>query len=193
MKKIITSLLLFILVSMQSQTTTIAIEDYSYYNTHPMPSGTIYAKDINHVLDKYVGTWQGSFDNKTMTIFATKETQTYQFAGRVYMRDYIAMRYVIRNATTNAILADTTNEPLDSTYIIEGLFFDSNGWYNLLYTGLDADCGQQGELYITTYNNDLNMKMVYAIDDLLLDGESCPNGRSADILRVTETMYFTKQ
>ena len=39
-----------------------------------IPENITYFKDINHVLDKYIGTWKGTQDNKNYEFKITKIT-----------------------------------------------------------------------------------------------------------------------
>lgn len=134
-----------------------------------------YLKDVNHLFDKYIGTWKGTYNNRNYTFLITKETDAYLNL----LEDRLLMHYIITDASGIIIANSTTNSP-DSDPSIFGRYFIKNAVNNyvLSYIGKNAKCGQIGVLQISTSKyipvNPTQMKMSYYQDNVMINETDCP-------------------
>src|SRR5699024_8529723 len=151
MKNYITIIALFIVsLSCKAQYNNIVpLENYYSYGEgkNQVPQGT-YFKDVNNVLNKYVGTWKGEFDGKQYTLKAHKSSRT-TTSGKM-KKDLIYIRYTIKDANGN-IIEKTIGD--SNTSALQGKLFDKNNpnVYSLLYWGKDDQeikCGNIGDMFI---------------------------------------------
>lgn len=97
-------ILTFICISCSAQQQIIPLE------TKGFPIEGTYYKDLNNDLEPYIGTWKGTFDNKTFTISFSKY-KDYNSMGNYY-KDRLIGRYKMLDANGNLLystysLADT--------------------------------------------------------------------------------------
>lgn len=150
-----------------------------------VPAGT-YLKDVNGLLDKYVGTWKGTNGNKNYTFTVTK----YKDEFRGVFSDILTIRYLI-TSNTGAVLEDTRSLLNENNLVIRGLYFGANfGYYVLGYVGTDAKCGQSGDLFISTSKDNKQMKLYLAASQDLIDGSNCTK---VEQILPTKSMFLTKQ
>ncbi|MFM9826128.1 hypothetical protein [Flavobacterium sp.] len=104
-----------------------------------------YLKDVNKVLEKFVGTWKGNLDNKTYTFFINNEID--EFRG--YKKDRLLMRYEIAyNFPPHTTIIDTRGLPDDHRKVIHGfLYYSARDSYSFDYDN-NTRCGQSGIVYI---------------------------------------------
>lgn len=164
---------------------TIPVEEHLYYldNDIEIPDGA-YIQDVNAKLDKFVGTWIGTYNNKTYE-FQVEEV-TVPYLG--ITQDLLLMRYKITDANGN-IIENTLGLPNDSPYVIEGQHFSSTGSnYTLYYVGEEAECGQSGNLYaeVTNSSNLNEMHIVLEPYHDTINSIDCPDGETEHILPLEE-------
>ena len=111
----------------QQSQNIIPIENYLNY-PNDIPDET-YLKDVNHLFDKFIGTWVGTFNNKNYEI--TIQQYLYQSNIRPILIDELLLRYKVTDINGN-VLADTTTLPDDSVYVIEGRYFHENDKFSAL-------------------------------------------------------------
>lgn len=153
-----------------------------------IPEGA-YLKDINGLLDKYVGTWKGTVNNKNYTFIITKAKQK---LISIYA-DELLIRYLI-TTPTGSILEDTRTLPDTNLLVIEGDYLSNNAKYYVLnYFGKNSTCGQSGEVFISTITSSGNkqMKLFLAPYQDLIDRSLCPT--LATQILPTKSMILTKQ
>lgn len=191
MKKVIILMsLVIITISCKAQQIVPIEKVIDYRNAeNGIPDG-VYLKDVNGLLNKYIGTWKGTYDNKSYTFFITKFKHDYLGVSE----DKLAIRYLI-TANTGTIIEDTRNLPDTSMYVIKGDYFSQNlGYYMSNYYGKDNACGQYGVVYITNIKDTEQQITLYlSPDKVLLDPYTCPAGGTKHILPVKEAMLLTKQ
>lgn len=152
-----------------------------------IPETITYFKDINNLLDKYVGVWKGTYASKNYEFRITKYTSIYDGLSE----DSLLIRYLITDAN-GTIIEDTRSTPDDGHYLIRGHYVDKSH-YVLSYAGKETSCGQSGEVYIWTVNtNNTQMKLFLAQDQVLLNSVDCPNGRATQVLPLQQ-MLLIKQ
>lgn len=179
MKNIILILTLISILSCKGQDLNsyniIPIENEITYrnNETEVPEAT-YWKDVNNLLDKFVGTWIGTFNGVSYQFLVSK--YTYNSTIRVLSRDKLRIKYLITDSDGN-IIANT----LISGSGISGDYIDINGkTYHLNYIGENFMCGQNGVISITTINNDTQIRFVYAKTDQITS--DCTTGLAEQIL-----------
>ncbi len=152
-----------------------------------IPENITYLKDVNHVLDKYVGVWKGTNDSKNYEFRIVKYTDLYDGLSE----DKLQMRYIITDA--NGIELENTI-PESNRFVIHGLYL-MKGYYVLNYVGRNAKCGQKGEIYISTSIKNNYTQMLLSMEPEM-EWEptlsECPNGISPQIIP-TDQMRLTKQ
>ena len=154
MKKI-TILILFILcnLSCKAQTIIPTEEVMKYMDSNkPFPKGS-YLKDVNHLLDKFIGTWKGTYDGKNYEFKVLKITVD---LGRL-TEEKLVMRYLITNSN-GTVIEDTRTLPDSSPYVIRGYYLEEDTYF-LTYNSKNAKCGQKGTLLIDFLKDNSNTKM----------------------------------
>ncbi|QMU65980.1 MAG: hypothetical protein GKR88_17985 [Flavobacteriaceae bacterium] len=185
MKKIIFILTsVFITYSCKAQ--IIAVEDFENYNQE-LPDNA-YIKDINNILDKYVGTWKGIYDSKSYEFKVIKVTENN--TDLKYKEDLLLMRYKITDSSNN-VIESTLNLSDTSNFIIRGNYLSNRGSYVLNYIGLNDECGQNGTIFISIYDtNNTKMKLYLEVDGEM--GLDCTSGGVEQVLP-TDWIDLTKQ
>lgn len=154
----------------------IPIEDFVYYNDNEIEvSDNTYYKDVNNLLDKYVGTWVGIYDNNSYE-FQINEI-TYESDIRPPMKfDELRMRYKITDSNGN-VIESTLGLPDESLYVIKGKYLsETETYYVLLYIGFEAKCGQQGDIFIEVNNSITEMELYLVPEIEFIFTSDCPNG-----------------
>ncbi len=110
-------------------------------------SGNVYYKDLNNDLEPYVGTWKGTFDNKTFTISFLKN-KSYNSMGN-YFKDRLLGRYNMKDSNGNQLYS-TYNLPDDDVKITSLGFVNSMTKDKLRFIFLDACI--EGEIHLNFEN-----------------------------------------
>lgn len=190
MKKIL--ILGFIILSnlsCKSQTILPLEEVKNYINSeNGIPKNITYIKDVNNILDKYVGTWKGTYNNRNYEFRILKITNK---PGRI-TEDRLMMRYVISDSN-GTIIEDTRALPDTSSYVIKGDYLDGS-FYELYYIGKESLCGQIGSIIIDIQPNSNNkvMRMLFLPQQEILSLTDCPNGSATQIMPLNN-LILTKQ
>lgn len=185
MKKIVLSLIILI-TAISCKTQTIVLEDH-YANRTDLDDGT-YVKDVNGVLDKFIGTWIGTYQGKTFEFRIEKFK--HEFLNIAI--DELRLRYKITDSN-GTVIEDSLNEPNDG-YIIKGDYYEPNGdGYVLGYYGRENSCELNGSLFISVgYDNNPNKMKVHVTPDhdTYIEDPNCPNGDTMPkIPRQQVTLY----
>src|SRR5690606_33969102 len=147
-------------------------EMIDYMNNDVEINDGAYFKDINNVLDKYVGTWVGVYDNKTYEFQLVEFTDSYLGI----LEDKILMRYKITDSNGN-VIESTLGLPDESPYVIQGKYLsETETYYVLLYIGFEAKCGQQGDIFIEVNNSITEMELYLVPEIEFIFTSDCPNG-----------------
>lgn len=180
MRKVFTIGCLFLIaLSCKAQIVPLEQKESFIHANHGTPEGT-YFKDTNHLFDKYVGTWKGTYNNKEYTFYITKHTT----AKETYLKsteDEILVRYLITNPD-GSIVEDTRNLPDNDGLVMTGKKFGPKfDYYNMSYDGRESLCGQNGTL--TLRPKEGNQMILYIIQQGEYLGGTwladCPQGRVA--------------
>lgn len=184
MKKIFLILGLVLLsISCKAQNVIPIENEQSYANSLPegefAPDGT-YFKDINKVLEKYKGFWEGIYHHNFYELKINKEK--YEFYG-IY-KDILVVDYKITNDKGEILQEsyDTGNDNVEKFQGIRGSGFSKkyDNLYRLFYSGLDDNdvfCGDSGTIYLEMAKDGKTLKLFIIPDEALISEEECPNGR----------------
>lgn len=187
MKKIIFGL---ILLSISCKAQIIPVEQVvdNYGNVE---DNITYIKDVNNVLDDYVGTWKGTQNDIDYTFMITERTIVFDEEYNVN-QDVLIMKHLIVNSTTLEIIEDTTLISDEDVHSEGGLFrrYSSGGLtYMFYYGGNNYSCGQNGEVNITLKSSNSQMYLRLNARNKMDD---CTTGFAEQVLP-TEDVLLTKQ
>ncbi len=183
--------LLFAALSCNAQIIIPIEEVVNYRDSQTDIPDNAYVKDVNHLLDKYLGTWIGTGYNKTFEFRITKHTRTSLSSD--FIKDRLLIRYTITDANGNEI-ENTLSEPDNSYLTITGKILDRDGTYYLIYLGRENRCGQVGTMYldINDTNTQLDFGMLPRPD--MINTIDCPNGEAKQIFPFGDIpVYLDKQ
>lgn len=143
---------------------------YNYIRTNLNES--IYFKDINNVLGKFVGTWKGTYGDKKYEFRIVKYISTFKNKKE----DKLIVRYVITDLNGN-IIDNTTSLPDSSTFVAKGRYYVNEGYY-LIHKARGGNCAQGGQmlLYVDESNkNAIKLDVIYRNEMGFVDSTECPN------------------
>lgn len=154
-----------------------------------IPDNT-YLKDVNNLLDKYVGTWKGDYLGKNYTLFITKTTYTFD---KVTF-DELRIRYLIISSN-NIVLEDTRNSLDNNTYVIRGYYFNKNlTSYASNFTGKKSMCGNAGTVFIRIKNaTNTLMSFGFEPDKIMISEGTCPGLKLAELTFPKDGLMLIKQ
>ncbi|KAF2333015.1 DUF6705 family protein [Flavobacterium ginsenosidimutans] len=185
-KTIILISLTMIIISCKAQQ-TIPLEKLIEYrdSQSDIPNGA-YLQDVNSLLNKYIGTWKGTNNNKNYTFILTKVKRNI----RGVFIDELLIRYLI-TSTTGTVIEDTRNLTDTDPLVIEGDYISANKKYYVLnYFGRNSKCGQSGEVFIST-TSDNQLKLFLATSQDMINGKKCAT--VAEQILPTKSILLTKQ
>lgn len=187
MKKYCILLLIIVIASSCKAQTILPVENYiNYINSgNGLPSNVEKVKDINGVLNEFIGEWQGSYNNNNYEVKIYKETVN-EVTG--IEKDLLKMKYKIIDQSNNIIF--NTYLTSNSGYIPKGHYYLSDsGRYGFFYQGEDFLCGQGGEIFIEM-NTITQMKLILVPSrDVIYD---CPDGEAEQIFPTDNWMTLTR-
>lgn len=186
MKKTII-LILVITLSYSCKAQIVPIEKMVDYidEGNGVPENTTYIKDVNNLLDKFVGVWKGSADGKTFELRIVKYTED----SYGIKEDLLLMRHIIKNSN-GTVIKNTTTLANSNVLVSSGNYLEKNGTYVLNYVSDDEKCGQTGDIFINVTSN--QMLFSYNKDFGLNDPDECPNGKVPQIFPKVQ-FTLTKQ
>jgi hypothetical protein len=146
-------------------------EEINYLNTEDgFPDNITHVKDVNNLLDKYVGTWIGTYNGRIYEFIITKVT--YESLGILWDKLYLYYK-ITQNGE---IIEDTTSLMPNYQNNTGGLIQQvpdfmlatgdllMNRTYTFNYNGRNADCGQFGTIYISVgWDNNPNKMKLYLL------------------------------
>ncbi len=150
-----------------------------------IPETITYIKDVNGLLEKYVGTWKGTYQGKTYEFIVDKVTE--DVYGTLF--DLLQIRYKITDSS-GAIAADNTWDTTGDSAIKGAYLAKTKTYYVLDYYGFEGRCGENGYVLIEVFgaNND-QMKLF-----LEVQGERAHDcTETAEQVLPTESITLTKQ
>ncbi len=163
-------LLLITFATFSCHAQTISLEQAAACRDNPgtCPDFT-YVKDINNSLDRYVGTWKGSYNGKNYEFRFIKKIA----AGERIKKDKLIGRLLVTDNAGN-IIYNTLNESDDETYLSGLNFVKSNvKTYTLSYV-VKGGCYDYGDLYLRSKTSNVNeLSLLFIRDSDLIDPSKC--------------------
>jgi hypothetical protein len=146
-----------------------------------------YFKDINHLMDKYLGTWKGTYDNKKYTFIISKYKDSFSSIAI----DILIIRYLIVNPD-GTILEDTRSEVDGHTRMGGDYFSKDQKSYVLSFVPKDETCGIRGNITVRPNGAQLTLIMRPSID-IFANDECSDANLKAPLFPTKERMTLTKQ
>lgn len=169
---------MILLFAMACKSQTISLEDAALCMTNPNCPDYTYVKDINNSLDKYIGTWKGSYNGRIYEMKFNKSL--YQdFTG--FKRDEITGRLRITTNPVNGFPSlsffDNFNETNDENTDFSGLGISSNlQSYEMYFAGSSPQgCLNRGRIYLRINPNTPNQMTIFYWSDMDIVVGDCPS------------------
>jgi len=192
MKNIIRILIIFTLTIISCKAQTVSLETLAKCQQEnppfPCPKNYNYVKDINNLLNKYVGTWKGNLNGKVYEFnFIKKEN-----VGDDIKDDRLIGRFKVINSI-GTVLYNTLNETNDNETFFLGRNFQPDLEAYMVYFVGNSACVEYGDVYLRIYPSTPNQMTVYfhPDNDISVEG-SCPPNFVPTIPYKT-TIHLTKQ
>lgn len=187
-KTLILGLIILSVISCKAQ--VLPVENViNYINSKDgIPKNITHITDVNHLLDKFIGTWKGTYDGKNYEFRIFKITAK---PGRI-TEEKLVMRYLITNSN-GTVIEDTRTLPDSSPYVIKGDYLDTTT-YTLIYTGKNSKCGMSGTIFIDFLkgSNNTKMNLLLVSESMIISQTSCPNGAAKQIMPTASAITLTK-
>lgn len=190
MKSIII-LLLIHSVFCEAQKTISLDQAYQYSKSEDgIPEDVTYVKDVDNRLDKFTGTWKGSYGDKIYEI--TFEKVINNGGSEIYW-DKVYGKLLVRS-NEGDILYNSMNSTISDHNILYGINFQKNV-YMLNFIN-NTSCNDEGVVFIEITKSSPNkMTLFFSRDREILFNikENCPNYETYVPLLPSEKMILTKQ
>lgn len=145
----------------------------------------VYVKDINKLLNKYVGIWKGKHNSMNYEFKVIKITDD----RKEVKEDMLLIRYKITDSSGKE-LVNTLNLPNNNKYVIKGSYLTKYGGYALSYIGFNSKCGQNGSVFISVKNNKMRLGLHVRGE---INPEKCKNRAVEQILPTKGGMELVKK
>lgn len=160
-------MLLVLGLKMNSQILEPIEKKWDYISMKKGIPDNMYFKDVNNILEKFCGTWKGTYGSKKYEFRVTKYTSDFLKVKE----DKLLIRYIITDLNNN-VIENTTYFPDYSPYVISGRYYNNNRYY-LNYVAKGGNCAQSGKINI--WVNDINMNVLFQHGEKLIDLTECPS------------------
>lgn len=178
----------------------IPVDDDIIYrkNQTYVPDGSK-VKDVNNLLDEYVGTWIGNHNGMTIELrieeytWVSDDPQT-----QIIENDELILRYKLTDSN-GTVIEDTTNQPDDGNLVVHGDYLSETGSHYAFsfYTKAER-CEPSGKLYVSVgWDNNPN-KMKASLNtafsnEFMSEDPNCPNGYVQPFIPRSPQMTLMKQ
>lgn len=188
-KKLIGFVIILFTISCKSQSILPLENLVNYINTDTgIPSQITYVKDINNILDKYVGNWKGNSSDKSYFFQIEKIVEQSEVTGIRY--DMLVIKYKITSVKLGEVIVDNLNFPNNHFSVMSGWYLSKSGTnYVLIYQGFDYLCGDRGDVYISIGQNLNSLQVTFRPKGKFA---TCTKKNVPQIMPL-EQIYLTKQ
>ncbi|MAW96934.1 MULTISPECIES: DUF6705 family protein [unclassified Leeuwenhoekiella] len=162
-------IIFFAYSSTEAQTIIPVEESYKYIGTSGGYLGnnsSVYVKDVNNKLEKFLGTWTGSANGYNYEFTVTKRTIKF---GAI-KEDELVLHYTITD-DQGSVLESTSGLSDDNPLVMKNGHMNELGSYVFSYNGMSTECGQSGDFYFNPSEFIKTSADVY----LMVNGEIWPN------------------
>lgn len=127
MKNLFLSISILISVlNCKAQSNIINFADTATNNAWSSQDGNTYIKDINNLMNPYVGTWKWAQGNREMTLTLIKQSKHhYTQGGQNYYEDRLVGYYIYKE--NGVVIANTSSDNLNADYRINVIFTLNTG------------------------------------------------------------------
>lgn len=182
--------ILFFLGIITCKAQTISLDQLSQCENGPNCPDYIYLKDTNNRLNKFVGTWKGTYiDGRTYEFHFTKKENDGGWFNEKFW-DRLKGRLLVKNSN-GQVLFNTLNLS-DQDALFSGYYFDKDLIkYQMSFTA-NAECNDKGYVYLSFPNpNNLNHIKLVFMQDLDI-ASNCPSGYKT-VIPDAKDIILTKQ
>ncbi|SDD87915.1 DUF6705 family protein [Riemerella columbipharyngis] len=149
-----------------------------------------YIKDVENRLDKFVGTWTGTYNGKTYTFKFNKRVKYSDGMGNRTI-DLLFGRIKVEGAN-GEILYNTLSESNDSNTYFSGDNFQRNSY--IMDFIVNTYCNDTGVVFLRIYDDQPNkMKVLFDRDRTWYDPKKCPNYETYETTLPQKSFVLTKQ
>lgn len=141
-----------------------------------------FVKDTDNRLDKFVGTWKGSFNGKEVELKLEKKED---FGDNERKWDKLMGKIRVKDSQGNVLFDSFQN--LENDAIPYGMNFQRTV-YEMLFYGVN-NCNDSGTVFIEIKNVPVNgskMRLFYSRDGDVVDTTTCPTLLPSDWMELTK-------
>ncbi|WP_144280871.1 DUF6705 family protein [Chryseobacterium echinoideorum] len=155
-----------------------------------------YLKDLDNDLNKFIGIYTSTYQDKSITLYITKEYEKLiQSHSKSYYQDVLSVRYIVKDLS-GLTLQDTQNTVFQPNQIRFTIYsvksVPQENFVILIYGGTNCGIGW-GEIRLKKLNS-TQLSWEYNPNSLVIDSATCPPGTDKKVyLPVTKDLIFTKQ
>lgn len=188
MKNILFIILTVFANTFNAQTVSLETMAQCYDNPQTCPDNPQYVKDVNHLLDKYIGTWKGTLDGKTYEFNFIKKENIGE-AGKAKW-DMLVGRLKITNAS--GIEEFNNFNKSDNLTRFWGYNFQKDlKLYLMNFFGGKINCIDNGYIYMSVKPATPNLMSVSFYPDYDIVTEDCSNFKTT--FPTNQIIHLTKQ
>jgi len=187
MKKIFFIIITALSMIINAQTVSLELMAQCKADPSVCPENFDYVKDVNHLLNKYVGTWKGSLEGKNYEFnFIKKENVEEQISGIKWDVLIGRVRITNQNGTVEFDNFNLSDEDANMGYN----FHDNLKIYLVGFSGNKIGCNDSGFLYLRKPNPANKMKIdFYPVADIVT--QDCSNFKTT--IPTNRIINLTKQ
>ena len=180
-------IVLTLLGQVSTAQTIIPLENLSSYRKagNGVPDNS-YFKDVNHVLDQYIGSWMGVQNGKTYVFYIIKEVEN----TIISQYDRLVIRYTI-HSETGRLIEDSRFVPSDDEKALQGWSYTHTGTYYLNYN-YNVKASMTGTVSIKQSGIPNKIKLKLTINAEMMFASEVEVGNQEALLPTTEIL-LTKQ
>lgn len=140
-----------IILTFLTQTLLSCAQTYPIYplNSPEAPSGA-YIKDIDNEFTPYLGTWEGTWDNKKITFYLNKlEHKIVETLVGFKYRDVVIAQYKVIDLATGIIIEDSTTTTDFNSIDLQATTINRNkNFLPFFYDGGLSKCGLSADVFM---------------------------------------------
>lgn len=150
---------------------TVSLESMAQYEPGNFPNAD-YVKDMNGLLNKYIGTWKGTYEGKSYEITVVKK-ENVDYEGTKW--DELSGKFKIVNS--NGTIAFNNFNQLEADNKVKGMNFQKNlKFYKMNFPGAPSTgCIDSGTMYLGVKSETPNIMKITFLADYDIVKQDCSN------------------